>query len=111
MAFAHAWSLGWTCDDAYISFRYAKNFVDGNGLVFNLDPNEAPVEGYTNFSWTMWLAIGIALGFIGDHLETWSIFWGCLLHAATVFVLGVVAWRSSHGKALVPIAAPAYAVS
>lgn len=111
MAFAHAWSLGWTCDDAYISFRYAKNFVDGNGLVFNLDPNEAPVEGYTNFSWTMWLAIGIALGFVSDHLETWSIFWGCVLHAATVFLLGVVSWRSSRGTALVPIAAPAYAVS
>ena len=61
VAFAHAWSLGWTCDDAYISFRYAKNFVDGNGLVFNLDPTEAPVEGYTNFTWTMWLAVGIAL--------------------------------------------------
>ena len=111
VAFAHAWSLGWTCDDAYISFRYAKNFVDGNGLVFNLDPTEAPVEGYTNFTWTMWLAVGIALGFTGDLLETWSILWGALLHAATVFLLGFAAWRSSRGTAFVPIAAPAYAAS
>ena len=57
-----AWLLGWTCDDAFISFRYAQHFVDGHGLVFNLDPNEAPVEGYTNFSWTMWLALGAMLG-------------------------------------------------
>jgi arabinofuranosyltransferase len=109
MAFAHAWSLAWTCDDAYISFRYAKNLVDGHGLVFNLDPSEAPVEGYTNFTWTMWLAVGQTLGFDGDWLESWSVFWGCLLHAATVFVLGLAAWRGSRGAAVVPIAAPAYA--
>lgn len=111
VAFAHAWSLRWSCDDAYISFRYAKNFVDGHGLVFNLDPAEAPVEGYTNFTWTMWLAVGYALGFVGDALETWSIFWGCAFHAATVFLLGLLSWRSSRGTAVVPIAAPAYAAS
>lgn len=111
MSFTHAWSLGWTCDDAYISFRYAKHFVDGHGLVFNLDANEPPVEGYTNFAWTMWLAVGLALGFVGDWLETWSIFWGSALHAATVFVLGLLSWRSSRGTAIVPIAAPAYAAS
>ena len=111
MAFAHAWSLRWTCDDAYISFRYAKHFVDGHGLVFNLDASEAPVEGYTNFTWTMWLAVGGALGFVGDGLETWSTLWGSLLHAATVFLLGWISWRQSRGTASMPIAAPAYAAS
>ncbi len=38
-------------DDAFISFRYAKNFAQGYGLVYN--PGEAPVEGYTNFLWTL----------------------------------------------------------
>jgi len=37
-------------DDAYISFRYAKNAALGHGLVYN--PGE-PVEGYTNFLWTV----------------------------------------------------------
>ena len=23
------------CDDAFISFRYARNLIEGNGLVFN----------------------------------------------------------------------------
>lgn len=111
MAFAHAWSLRWTCDDAFISFRYAQNLVDGHGLVFNLDPSEPPVEGYTNFAWNMWLAVGAMLGFSGDGMETWSIFWGCLAHAATVALLGYIGWRNSRGSAFVPIAAPAYAAS
>jgi len=37
-------------DDAFISFRYAKNLASGMGLVYN--PNER-VEGYTNFLWTV----------------------------------------------------------
>lgn len=41
------------CDDSYISFRYVRNLVEGNGLVFNR--GEA-VEGYTNFLWVLELA-------------------------------------------------------
>ena len=40
-------------DDAFISFRYARNLLDGHGLVWN--PGER-VEGYTNFLWTILLA-------------------------------------------------------
>lgn len=36
-------------DDAYIIFRYASNFADGHGLVFNVGER---VEGYTCFLWT-----------------------------------------------------------
>lgn len=104
-----AWLLGWTCDDAFISFRYAQHFVDGHGLVFNLDPNEAPVEGYTNFSWTMWLALGAMLGFGHEGLTTWSIFWGVVCHAGVVLLLAKMAWSASNERAVVPIAACAYA--
>ena len=45
-----AWFL---CDDAFISFRYARNLLEGHGLVFN--PGEY-VEGYTNFLWVLELA-------------------------------------------------------
>ncbi len=41
-------------DDAFISFRYARNFAEGHGLVFNLGER---VEGYTNFLWTITLGI------------------------------------------------------
>lgn len=54
-----AWRMRWLCDDAFISFRYAKNLVDGHGLVFN--PGER-VEGYTNFLWTVLMAGFVRLG-------------------------------------------------
>ena len=47
---AVAWFL---CDDAFISFRYARNLLEGHGLVFN--PGEY-VEGYSNFLWVLELA-------------------------------------------------------
>ena len=56
----HSLFLDFTQDDAFISFRYAKNFVDGDGLVFN--PGER-VEGYTNFFWILLLSLFLRLGF------------------------------------------------
>jgi hypothetical protein len=48
-----------TCfDDAYISLRYAENLVDGHGLVYNVGEY---VEGYTNFLWTMLVALFVWL--------------------------------------------------
>jgi arabinofuranosyltransferase len=43
-----------TQDDAYISFRYAANLLDGHGLVYNIGER---VEGYTNFLWVILLAL------------------------------------------------------
>jgi hypothetical protein len=56
-----AWALhlGWVADDAFISFRYARNWVDGLGLVFNAGER---VEGYTNFLWIVLLSPFQALG-------------------------------------------------
>jgi arabinofuranosyltransferase len=48
-----------TVDDAYISFRYARNLARGDGLVYN--PGER-VEGYTNFLFTLLVTAGIRLG-------------------------------------------------
>lgn len=42
-------------DDAMISMRYASNFAHGHGLVWNA--GDAPVEGYTNLLWTLWMAL------------------------------------------------------
>ena len=53
------WESRWIQDDAYISFRYARNLVEGDGLVFN--PGDR-VEGYTNFLWTMVAAVPLATG-------------------------------------------------
>jgi arabinofuranosyltransferase len=54
-----AWTNRFVQDDAFISFRYARNLVDGIGLAWN--PGER-VEGYTNFLWTLLVAAGMKLG-------------------------------------------------
>ncbi len=69
------------CDDAYISFRYARNLVDGHGLVWN--PGEW-VEGYTNFLWVLILALGMKLGV--DPATTAAI-GGVLAGAAVLWLL------------------------
>ncbi len=44
------------CDDAYISFRYARHLATGAGLCFNLGESP-PVEGYTDLGWVLWMAL------------------------------------------------------
>lgn len=43
-----------TVDDAFISFRYARNLAEGNGLVFNVGEH---VEGFSNPFWVFMLAL------------------------------------------------------
>ncbi len=58
--FVHnAFELYFVGDDAFISFRYARNLADGMGLTWN--PGER-VEGYTNFLWVVIVAAGMRLG-------------------------------------------------
>lgn len=46
-------------DDAYISFRYSKNWAQGYGPVFN--PG-ARVEGYSSFLWIVFLSLLFRMG-------------------------------------------------
>lgn len=89
----------WVCDDAFISFRYARNLVEGRGLVFN--PGEA-VEGYTNFLWTLLAAIPHAAGI--DPVG-WSQAFGIAAYAACLFLL-----VARGGDGPLPVAAAAGAV-
>jgi hypothetical protein len=50
---------GHQLDDTFISFRYARNLAEGNGLVFN--PGER-VEGYTNLLFVLLAAACFPLG-------------------------------------------------
>jgi hypothetical protein len=54
-----AWLIRWCSDDAWISFRYARNLARGHGLVYNVGEW---VEGYTNFAWTVYVAGALRLG-------------------------------------------------
>src|SRR5690349_496948 len=51
-------------DDAFISFRYAKNIAAGHGFVFN--PGER-VEGATNFLWVLIAALSERV--VGSSVE------------------------------------------
>jgi len=42
-------------DDAMISMRYGRNLAAGSGFVWN--PEEKPVEGFTNLGWTSYMAL------------------------------------------------------
>lgn len=56
----HFWWLEVVAEDAYITFRFAKNLAQGHGFVWNI--GEPPVEGYTNFLWLVICAGVVALG-------------------------------------------------
>jgi arabinofuranosyltransferase len=55
------------CDDAYISFRYARHWVEGHGLRYNLG-EQPPVEGYSNF---LWVVLSAAFELVGFRPERW----------------------------------------
>jgi len=78
-------------DDAMTSMQYAKNLVEGNGLVFNLGER---VEGYTNFLWVMVMSplyalsksAGLSFVPVVNHLNV----------AIAAAVTGLVYWLGSR---------------
>jgi hypothetical protein len=101
----YAASLAWVNDDAFISFRYAKNLVRGLGLVYN--PGER-VEGYTNFLWTMIVALGMKSGIDPVPL---SVNLGVLFYALTLGLCAVVSWKLNAGRAIPGIVIPLAALA
>jgi hypothetical protein len=77
-----------TQDDAYISFRYADNLVNGHGLVFN--PGER-VEGITNLLWTLLFVPVIAVG-----LDPAAV--SASMGMISSVLLLVATWRLSSGN-------------
>ncbi len=70
-----------TQDDAYITFRFAANYLDGHGLVYNIGER---VEGYTNFLWTIFMILG---GRLGLDFTSLSKVLGTAFGLGTIFVL------------------------
>jgi arabinofuranosyltransferase len=109
-----AWSLlhwyfderAWL-DDAWISFKYARALISGEGLTYNLE--DGPVEGFTNFAWVMFVAIAMKLG---AAPEVFARTLGLTSHLAAVALIASLGWRkgakTSAGKvaALVVAAIP-----
>lgn len=85
------WFEGWRqppqVDDAYISYRYARNLAAGHGLVYNVGEW---VEGYSNLLWTLLLAVGIGLG-----LQATDVAHGLGLASGTAALLVAFAYASA----------------
>jgi hypothetical protein len=80
-------SKAWTGDDAFISFRYAENLVEGKGLVYNVGER---VEGYTNFLWTILIAVGMKFNLDPIKFTHTS---GIILFALTILAFIYISWR------------------
>jgi hypothetical protein len=76
---------GYVKDDAYISLRYARNLVEGHGLVFNHGDR---LEGYTNFLWILLSTPAFVLGI--DPLS-WVKGLGCLFGQVGLVVTYAIA--------------------
>jgi arabinofuranosyltransferase len=87
-------------DDAYISFRYARNLAAGNGMVWNVGDDQ-PVQGYTNFLWTALMTLPIGLGIsVEEYIKVLGIAIGLL---TIIFAYRFAAdLFKSRRKALVP---------
>lgn len=96
-------------DDAMISMTYARNLARGDGLVWNAG-GEA-VEGYTNFLWTLWMALLHATP-VPDRLLSLAVMVsGAALLAVTVVVTGRTARAAGLGSTAGAIAAWVVALS
>ncbi len=78
LALVLAWLLRFGTDDSYITYVYARELVRGNGLTWF----GTHIEGYTNFLWALWSALGLALG--RDPL-VWA--WGASLAALVATIV------------------------
>ncbi len=78
--------LSYTMDDAFISLRYARNFANGFGMVFN--PNEYPrAEGITSPLYALLLSIPFKFGFDGLVFSKIIGILSTLLSALVIFVI------------------------
>ena len=70
-------------DDAYITYRYARNFVAGDGLVYN--PGAAASEGFTSPLWFLLLSLGAGI-LPMELLPFWSTMLGLLAFLGVLLV-------------------------
>jgi hypothetical protein len=97
---AHVLFLWTIHEDAFIGFRYARNFAAGHGLRWNVD--EAPVEGYTNFLWVVILAGADAVGLDMPRVSQWLGVAAAIATLAVTARLARALFRDAPGVWLVP---------
>ena len=86
------YNLNFTQDDAYISYRFVQNFLDGNGLVFNIGER---VEGFTNFGWVLYM---IFLGKLSLNYILISKITGYIFGAGVIYLVFLIASQLEEFK-------------
>lgn len=98
-------------DDAFITYRYARHFADGHGLVWNIGETP-PVEGFSNFGWVLLCALFEKLGL---DPSAWTRLAGMVSAAVLVALVArivharfastaVTTWSAVFAASLPPIA-------
>lgn len=87
-------------DDAFISFRYARNLYEGAGLVFNAGDR---VEGYTNFLWTIVAYGGLHFGFTPIAFAQVASVSAQILTLWMVYLLGTAPTRPRYQTLIAPV--------
>lgn len=88
----HALLYNFTQDDSFIIFRYAKNFANGYGLVFNIGEK---VEGYTCFLWTILMGFII---YIGQDPVLFSKVFGLIFSFGSISITYLISKRISQSS-------------
>lgn len=80
-------------DDAYITFRYVQQFLEGNYFSFNQgDPR---IEGFTS---TAWFALLTLASYSGIHIESFPLIFGSVI--ALIFALYSSRYKTNDLKGL-----------
>jgi arabinofuranosyltransferase len=94
-----SWSFWFqNVDDAYISFRYGKNLMNGHGLVYNPGEN---VEGYTNFLWTV--ATAPFTGIKSIDISIFALSFGLVLSIFNIYLIARITKQFSGLFPLKPV--------
>ena len=91
-------------EDAMISMRYARHLADGHGLVWNI--GEAPIEGFTNLLWVLWMSVAHKLGLSESKISLFIMLSGIAIMLTTGLVTARIARKitSLSSATWVPVA-------
>ncbi len=90
------------CDDDFITYRYARNLIEGQGLVFNAGER---IEGFSAPGWMLLVAGALALGV---DPEQFSIAVSIVAAGVAAWAVGAL-WRTRHPGSI--SAGPAWLVA
>jgi hypothetical protein len=97
-------------DDAMISMRYAKHLAQGHGLVWNI--GDAPIEGFTNLGWTLYLAALHLLPLPASKISLAVMLTSAAVLSANIFIVWKIAAallpESKHAPALAALVTAFY---